>query len=117
MKNDKINENIKQLKEISSKMPKTINEAIDFNEDSNEELLLGDDEMTYEPQQKEPQDNGMDVEAFIDSIRKQSLKGMAQLSDNPDDEQYQLLKKIWQICDKKPEQQKMTGDQQQNGNI
>ena len=36
---------------------------------------------------------------------KKSLKGMAQLADNPDDERYQLLKKIWQICDKKPEQQ------------
>jgi len=43
--------------------------------------------------------------AFVDDIRKKSLKGMAQLADNPDDERYQLLKKIWQICDKKPEQQ------------
>jgi hypothetical protein len=47
----------------------------------------------------------MDVMAFVDDIRKKSLKGMAQLAENPDDERYQLLKKIWQICDKKPEQQ------------
>lgn len=108
MKKTTINENINQLKRISSKMPKTINEAITF-EDDGEDVMNGgdaaDDEMIDEPQPEEPQDNGMDVMAFVDDIRKKSLKGMAQLADNPDDERYQLLKKIWQICDKKPEQQ------------
>lgn len=108
MKKISINENINQLKRISSKMPKTINEAITF-EDDGEDVMngveMGDGEMIDEPQQEEPQDDGMDVMAFVDDIRKKSLKGMAQLADNPDDERYQLLKKIWQICDKKPEQQ------------
>lgn len=108
MKKISINENINQLKRISSKMPKTINEAITF-EDDGEDVMngdeMGDGEMIDEPQQKELQDDGMDVMAFVDDIRKKSLKGMAQLADNPDDERYQLLKKIWQICDKKPEQQ------------
>ena len=108
MKKNTINENINQLKRISSKMPKTINEAITF-EDDGEDVMnggeMGDGEMIDEPQQEEPQDEGMDVMAFVDDIRKKSLKGMAQLADNPDDERYQLLKKIWQICDKKPEQQ------------
>jgi len=108
MKKNTINENINQLKRISSKMPKTINEAITF-EDDGEDVMnggeMGDGEMIDEPQQEEPQDDGMDVMAFVDDIRKKSLKGMAQLADNPDDERYQLLKKIWQICDKKPEQQ------------
>ena len=49
---------------------------------------------------------------IVDDIRKKSLKGMAQLADNPDDERYQLLKKIWQICDKKPEQQTAFGSHQ-----
>ena len=49
--------------------------------------------------------DALNVEEFVDDIRKKSLRGMAQLADNPDDERYQLLKKIWQICDKKPEQQ------------
>jgi hypothetical protein len=40
---------------------------------------------------------------------------MAQLADNPDDERYQLLKKIWQICDKKPEQQTAFNNPNQNG--
>lgn len=108
MKKISINENINQLKRISSKMPKTINEAITF-EDDGEDVMngdeMGDGEMIDEPQQEELQDDGMDVMAFVDDIRKKSLKGMAQLADNPDDERYQLLKKIWQICDKKPEQQ------------
>lgn len=49
--------------------------------------------------------DALNVEQFVDDIRKKSLRGMAQLAETPDDERYQLLKKIWQICDKKPEQQ------------
>lgn len=121
MKKTTINENINQLKRISSKMPKTINEAITF-EDDGEDVMNGgdisDDEMIDEPQTEEPQDNGMDVMAFVDDIRKKSLKGMAQLADNPDDERYQLLKKIWQICDKKPEQQTaFSNPNNQQGNM
>ena len=51
------------------------------------------------------ENDSLNVEQFVDDIRKKSLRGMAQLAENPDDERYQLLKKIWQICDKKPEQQ------------
>lgn len=121
MKKTTINENIKQLQKISSKMPKTINEAITF-EDNGEDVMdggeVGDGEMIDEPQPEEPQDNGMDVMAFVDDIRKKSLKGMAQLADNPDDERYQLLKKIWQICDKKPEQQTaFSNPNNQQGNM
>lgn len=118
MKKNVIQENIKKLKNISSKMPKTINEAINFNEDDDMNMM-DDEPMEYEPMGDEPMeepqaDNGMDVMAFVDDIRKKSLKGMAQLADNPDDERYQLLKKIWQICDKKPEQQTAFGSHQPN---
>lgn len=118
MKKNVIRENINKLKNISSKMPKTINEAINFNEDDDMDMM-DDEPMEYEPMDDEPieepqADNGMDVMAFVDDIRKKSLKGMAQLADNPDDERYQLLKKIWQICDKKPEQQTAFGSHQPN---
>lgn len=118
MKKNVIRENINKLKNISSKMPKTINEAINFNEDDDMDMM-DDEPMEYEPMDDEPMeepqaDNGMDVMAFVDDIRKKSLKGMAQLADNPDDERYQLLKKIWQICDKKPEQQTAFGSHQPN---
>ena len=49
--------------------------------------------------------DALNVEEFVDDIRKKALRGMAQLAETPEDERYQLLKKIWQICDKKPEQQ------------
>ena len=112
---------LQKIQRIAKKFPKTINEAIQFEggdmeNDEYDDMDLTEPEDDMEPS-KPSEPEVMDVAKFVDDIRKQSLKGMAQLSDNPDDEQYQLLKKIWQICDKKPEQQKMTGDQQQNGNI
>ena len=102
---------IQQIKNISSKMPRTINEAINFNEEYDDMDMLDDEPMEKEMPAKE---DGMDVMAFVDDIRKKSLKGMAQLAENPDDERYQLLKKIWQICDKKPEQQTAFGTHQPN---
>ena len=120
MKKKTINENIKQMKKMSSKMPKTINEAINFGgKPYEEDDELMDDEMENEPEShEEPKEAGMDVMQFVDDIRKKSLRGMAQLADNPDDERYQLLKKIWQICDKKPEQQTAFGNHgQQNGQM
>lgn len=106
-KKNSIRESISKLTKMSERIPKTINEAINFSEGSD----LDDMDMSTEPEredvpaQKPMDDKGseMDVMAFIDDIRKKSLKGMAQLADNPEDERYQLLKKIWQICDKKPE--------------
>lgn len=102
--------NISALKKIGSKMPKTINEAINFDDmqsEHNDMDTIEDEPMHDEEPMDAPahEEDGMDVMAFVDDIRKKSLKGMAQLADNPDDERYQLLKKIWQICDKKPEQQ------------
>ena len=119
MKKNIINENIQQIKKISSKMPKTINEALTFEDD--EDLMdydmVDNEPLDSEPQEK-PEEHGMDVMAFVDDIRKKSLKGMAQLADNPDDERYQLLKKIWQICDKKPEQQTaFSNPNNQQGNM
>ncbi len=101
--------NITEMQNLVKNMPKTINEVLSF-EDTNDELGYEDEEVpAEEPEEiaEEPKEDegGMDVMAFVDDIRKKSLKGMASLAENPDDERYQLLKKIWQICDKKPEQQ------------
>lgn len=104
--------NINEIRKISSRMPKSINEAMNFNDDD-EEMQMGPEEMPEEEPvaAEEPKEEpGMDVMAFVDDIRKKSLKGMASLAENPDDERYQLLKKIWQICDKKPEQQTAFGN-------
>ena len=102
--------NITEMQNIVKNMPKTINEVLKF-EGGDDELGYEDEEIPVEEPEAEEiteepkEESGMDVMAFVDDIRKKSLKGMASLADNPDDERYQLLKKIWQICDKKPEQQ------------
>lgn len=102
-----IKNDIEEIKKVSAKFPKTLNEALQFNDLEETENI--DEPQIEEPAHHEPQleheSSSMDVMAFVDDIRKKSLKGMAELADNPDDEKYQLLKKIWQICDKKPEQQ------------
>ena len=105
-----VKKNIAEMQNLVKNMPKTINEVLSF--DGTDDELGYDDEMVDAgemPEEKvedEPkEEGGMDIMAFVDDIRKKSLKGMASLADNPDDERYQLLKKIWQICDKKPEQQ------------
>lgn len=105
MKKKTIKANINEMKDFASKMPKTINETLNFDNSQLAPMESDDEEMDNYEEEEPVEDSGMDVMAFVDDIRKKSLKGMAQLADNPDDERYQLLKKIWQICDKKPEQQ------------
>lgn len=110
-----INTTLNEMKSISRAMPKTIKEAIDFERD---EDMGYDDEMDA-PQEMEremPQkEESMDISQFIDDIRKKALKGMAQLADNPDDPNYECLKRIWQVCDKAYSDQKngMAGQQPQ----
>lgn len=125
MKKNIVKENINRIKIISSRIPKTINEAMSFEDYDGDDEMMHDDEMMdnndelmNDKHEEHVDDGGMDIMAFVDDIRKKSLKGMAQLADNPDDERYQLLKKIWQICDKKPEQQTAFNNpnqQMQNG--
>lgn len=109
MKKNTTKANLHEIKKITSKLPKTINEALDFEGtlgEENEELLYDDSEMDMEeeaPIREEPA--GMDVAAFLDDIRKKALKGMAELAEYPESPEYQQLKKVWSLVDKKPEQQ------------
>lgn len=92
------------IKEISSKMPKSINEAINFNDDmayeDNDMEMMGDESME-EPMEapiEEPQEAG--AEKLLADIRKMSINGLAKLADNPDDPNYEMLKKIFLMLDK-----------------
>lgn len=110
----KINNTLSEIKKMSRHIPKSINEAIDYGGD--EEMEFDDMPMRHEAPKEMPEDDGhMDISRFIDDIRKKALKGMAQLADNPDNPNYECLKRIWQVCDKAYSDQKngMAGQQPQ----
>lgn len=103
---------IAEAKKLSSKMPKTINESLNFNgmprEDDDMEMD-GDEPIHDEPIEPKPQisdDGGIDIDNYINNMRKSSLKIMAKLSDNPDSSVYLFAKKIFQLADKAHEDEK-----------
>lgn len=106
MKKNSIKESIMEINKVSAMFPKTLNEALNFNEEEDYEMGPEMDEEPIEDvPMEEEQPKGMDVTAFVDDIRKKSLRGMAELADNPESEEYIMLKKIWSLVDRKPEQQ------------
>ena len=83
---------------------KSINEAINFNDDTayedNDMEMMGDESMEepIEAPIEEPQEAG--AEKLLADIRKMSINGLAKLADNPDDPNYEMLKKIFLMLDK-----------------
>ena len=125
MKKNTMKTNIKQIRTISSRMPKTINEAINFNEDDDMDMM--DMDMPEEgPEEELPTESPVakdthNIDNFISNMRKESLGIMKALADNPDDSVYQFAKKIFQLADKAHEDQKEGKDingqpKQQMGN-
>jgi len=110
MKKTSLKENIGQLRRISSKIPKTINEALNFQEGDDMDMMDEpmDDSIEDEPidSPKPLADDGPSIENFIANMRKESLGIMKQLADDPDDAVYQFAKKIFQLADKAHEDQK-----------
>lgn len=100
---ENINENIKEVE-------KMLKESMNFYEDDAVEEPEMEDEMEpeiedelpiEEPEIEEPMEKSID--SYVDHIRKYALNGLSALCDNPESEEYQMLKKIFQMCDKKPE--------------
>lgn len=108
MKKTNIKQNINEIKKISSKFPKSLNEALNFNEveDDNEEIGFEDEEEPEvmherEPKIEQPMNNASQkAKKLIDDIRKMSLRAMAELADTPQSAEYEALKRIWQLTDK-----------------
>lgn len=102
--NNLINE-MKQL--LDNKKILTV-ESLVFNE---AEKDYGFDEEDFEEDEvssDEPIQNTdieVQVKPVIDQIRKLSLQGIAQLSEHPECETYNVLKKVWQMVDKAIETQ------------
>ena len=108
---------LNEMKNLVKNMPKSLNETINFNEiedpeEYDEELPAGDEmeEVDDEPDQITASEHAAQL---IDDIRKKALRAMADLAETPEDENYIMLKKVWQMTDRKPEQQQ----QQNNGQI
>jgi hypothetical protein len=127
MKRNNFKQDIKEIKKVSNMIPKTINEAINFNEIDNDEI---DDEFGMEDEPTEPSEDiitgetdkkiempndGLDVENFINDTRKKALNIMAKLADEPESRTYDIAKRIWQICDKSIADEKIerSGDVQE----
>ena len=96
---------ISEIKQLLSK-PKLTVENMIFS-DVNEEDFEKPDEFNdgYEEEKEVetvPEESGseVDVTDTINKIRQLALQAIAKLADNPTSEQYQLLKKVWNIVDK-----------------
>lgn len=103
MKKNTMKTNITKIKNISSKMPKTINEAINFNEDDDMDIMDEpmDDEMDFQEEEPiEEPSSDMGADALLSDIRKKAINGMAKLADTPEDPNYEMLKKIFLMLDK-----------------
>lgn len=94
---------VNEIKRMSSRYPKTIKEALDFNALENE----SDDDVAYEkelaekkPKMELPKQETVDIASFVASMRKQSLEVMRQLADTPDDPVYEFSKRIFQLAEK-----------------
>ena len=109
-----VKKNLLEMKSLTKNMPKTINEALNF--ESDDEMMGGDEfggEYEEEPVDDEPDQATASEHAaqLIDDIRKKALRAMADLADTPEDENYIMLKKVWQMTDRKPEQQQQAQGQ------
>jgi transcriptional regulator of heat shock response len=97
-----------EIKEIESLLKESVNFCEDESMDSIESTEYDDevsDDMEYDESELDNTTLKTDknIDSYIDNIRKYSLNGLSALCNNPESEQYQKLKKIFQMCDKKPE--------------
>lgn len=98
-----INEMEQALKKNRISLNETFNlPDYGYGEDDNYNMDESEDEevpMDNAPQVGENNGNA-GVEDILKQIRILSLKGITQLAENPEDPNYDILKKIWVIVDK-----------------
>jgi hypothetical protein len=125
MRKDEYMKTLNEVQELIGKV-KSVNEAIQFNEDNFDNEFGGAEEEPQVPAEEAPEQNqdmaaagsanlasmkpeerteedGLRELGEVDTIREIALKGMIKLCKNPEDERYQALKKIFQFCDKAAE--------------
>jgi hypothetical protein len=95
--------NIQTITNISKKMPKSINEAINFNDDmayEGQDMDIMDEPMDEPMEEPVSEPKGIGANELLSDIRKKAINGMAQLADTPEDPNYEMLKKIFLMLDK-----------------
>lgn len=108
---------IQEMDVIIGSMPK-LNEALSFGDES-----IRREEEHDEPNIEVKSDMVSSSEDYsdetpiddrhktlVDRIRKMALEGMSELAEHTDNPNYDVLKKIWQFCDKKVEDSKKPMD-------
>lgn len=121
MANNSIKGNLVMVKRLSKRVPKTINEALHFNEE--DDMMPQDDtqDMRHNYSQYQRDDasmrsDDMSPEELINDIRKKALCAMAKLADTPDDTNYEILKRIWTFCDRAMSDKQEGQDSHSNDN-
>ena len=74
MKKTELKKNINEIKRLTSVYPKSINEALNFNQlenETDEDMLMDDEEPIEEP--KHIEDDGPSIDGFIANMRKESI--------------------------------------------
>ena len=113
--NSKYVEELKEARSFINKV-RTINEAMTFDEDYDDDSIYGDEKEDVEntrPIESEPVcmdgECDSDLPNAIDNIRDIALKGILKHVKNSTSPEYETLKKNFQFCDKvnneKPEGQ------------
>lgn len=93
--------------EVTSALPTTLNETINFNDEYNEfdevENTEFDDEVVDDSNTATNKEEVVPTPQndIVSKIRKIALEGMTALAETPNSPDYETLKKIWQFCDKK----------------
>ena len=104
--------NLKNINKELQEVETLLKESMSFynEEDSIEEPSFEEEEMETEietepevEKSEEPKEFSPAFQSHVDNIRKYALNGLSELCDSPESEEYQMLKKIFQMCDKKPE--------------
>lgn len=107
--------NMTEINESIAYVEKMLKEAMSFCEEDDMDMPMGDEigmenpEMKPEMEPEMPMGDEIDsqaegaVNSYVDHIRKYSINALSELSDYPESEEYQMMKKIFQMCDKKPE--------------
>lgn len=100
---------INEISKMSKRIP-SLMETIHFSPEREMEMCEEDDvydeDIPMEEPMREPM-GGTRGKEVVDQIRKMALKAMAELADDTENSYYSVLKKIWQMADKNPEEDRM----------